>query len=449
MVPITKHSKGINMKVKRLRWWIIGLVCLGTIVNYLSRSSLSVAAPNVMQELNFTEHEYSWIVSTFQLCYTIAQPIAGYILDSVGLKVGFFVFATLWSLVNMAHALAGGWLSLAFLRGLMGLTEASAIPDGMKASAEWFPAKERGIAGGLFNAGTSVGAMLAPPLVVWALLTFQDSGLGTEMAFVITGAIGLLFSVGWFFLYRSPNEHQWITDEEKKYIEEGQEKHLADAHQKPSVRSILAQRNFWGLAIARFLADPAWGTLSFWMPLYLTKVMHMPLKEIALFAWLPFLAADFGCVAGGFLAKFFMEKLGMTTINARRSAFTVGALLMIAIGLVSIVENPYYAIALMSIGGFAHQTLSTVVITMSADLFKKNEIATVAGMAGSCAWIGQLSFTLVMGALVAVIGYGPFFVGLSVFDIIGAIVLWVLIKEPTNQTPSGLVTQEEAIINPD
>nr|WP_321240677.1 MFS transporter [uncultured Tolumonas sp.] len=437
------------MKVNKLRWWIIGLVCLGTIVNYLSRSSLSVAAPTVMQELHFTEHEYSWIVSTFQLCYTIAQPIAGYILDSVGLKVGFFVFALLWSLVNMAHALAGGWISMAFLRGLMGLTEASAIPAGMKASAEWFPAKERGIAGGLFNAGTSIGAMLAPPLVVWALLTFESSGLGTEMAFVITGGIGVLFSITWFLVYNSPNKHPWLSKEEKEYIDAGQEKHLADAHQKPSVRSILAQRNFWGLAIARFLADPAWGTLSFWMPLYLTKVMHMPLKEIALFAWLPFLAADFGCLAGGFIAKFLIEKLGMTTINARRTTFTIAALLMIAIGLVSIVDNPYYAIALMSIGGFAHQTLSTVVITMSADLFKKNEIATVAGMAGSCAWIGQLSFTLVMGALVAIIGYGPFFVGLSVFDIIGAIVLWVLIKEPTAHVPSGPITNEEAIINPE
>lgn len=163
----------MNIKVKNLRWYIIALVCLGTIVNYLSRSSLSIAAPQVMSDLNFTEKEYSWIVSAFQICYTIAQPIAGYIIDMIGLKVGFFIFAIAWSLFNMAHAFAGGWVSLAFLRGGMGLTEAAAIPAGMKASAEWFPAKERGIAGGLFNAGTSVGAMLAPPLVVWAMLTFK------------------------------------------------------------------------------------------------------------------------------------------------------------------------------------------------------------------------------------------------------------------------------------
>lgn len=117
------------------------------IVNYLSRSSLSVAAPAMMKELHFDEQQYSWVVSAFQLCYTIAQPITGYLMDVIGLKIGFFIFALLWSLINMAHALAGGWISLAFLRGLMGLTEASAIPAGIKASAEWFPTKERGIAG--------------------------------------------------------------------------------------------------------------------------------------------------------------------------------------------------------------------------------------------------------------------------------------------------------------
>jgi len=424
------------MKMTKLRWWIIALVCLGTIVNYLSRSSLSVAAPAMMKELNFNEQQYSWVVSAFQFCYTIAQPITGYLLDVVGLKIGFAIFALLWSLVNMAHALTGGWISLAFLRGLMGLTEASAIPAGIKASAEWFPTKERGIAGGLFNIGTSIGAMLAPPLVVWAMLTFADSGMGTEMAFVITGAIGVLFSITWFLIYRSPNKHPWITPKELRYIEEGQESYLQADDKKPAVKQIMKQRNFWGLALARFLADPAWGTLSFWMPLYLINVMHLPLKEIAMFAWLPFLAADFGCLAGGFLAKFFMEKLQMTTINARRTSFTIGAVLMISIGFVSITINPYIAIALMSIGGFAHQTLSTVVITMSADLYKKNEVATVAGLAGSAAWMGQLTFNLFMGALVTIIGYGPFFIALSLFDIVGAILLWVLIVDPQKVTPA-------------
>ncbi|WP_159565780.1 MFS transporter [Budvicia diplopodorum] len=423
------------MKIKNLRWWIISLVCLVTIVNYLARSSLSVAAPTLFTELHITEQQYSWIISAFQLAYTIAQPICGYILDVVGLKVGFFIFAVAWSLVNMAHAFVGSWQGLAFLRGLMGLTEASVIPAGMKTSAEWFPASERGIAGGLFNVGTSIGAMLAPPLVVWAILTFN-----WEAAFVITGGIGLVVAVIWYLIYNSPEKHPSITEEEKNYIFDGQEKHLqSTVNEKPAMGVILAQRNFWGIAVTRFLADPAWGTISFWMPLYLTQVMHMPIKEIAMFAWLPFLAADFGCVAGGFLTAFLIKRCNITTVNSRRIGFTIAAVLMTAIGFVSIVENAYIAIALISLGGFAHQMLSTLVITLASDLFKKNEVATVTGLAGSAAWAGQLSFNLLMGALVVTIGYGPFFIILGFLDLIGAVVLWTVIKDThpseTNKSP--------------
>lgn len=425
------------MKVAKLRWWIIGLVCAGTIVNYLSRNSLSVVAPALMVQLHFDEKHYSWIISAFQICYTIAQPITGYIMDVIGLKLGFFIFALAWSLVNIAHVLAGGWLSLAFLRGLMGLSEASAIPAGMKASAEWFPVNERGIAGGLFNIGTSVGAMLTIPLVAWTARTFSDSGTGNEMAFTITGILGLLFAFTWFFLYRSPQQHPWLTQKERLYIEKGQEswqKTDTQSAAKPALKQILTQRNFWGMAIARFLADPAWATLSFWMPLYLTKVMHLSLSKIALFGWLPFLAADFGCVAGGLIAKILMDVFKIDTINARRGAFSVGALLMLSLGFICITTNPYIAIALLSLGGFAHQTLSTVVITMSADLFKKDDVATVAGFAGASAWAGQLIFNLFLGLLVAKIGYAPFFIALSLFDIVGAIVLWIVIKAPPHNT---------------
>lgn len=418
------------MKVPKLRWWIIGLVCLGTIVNYLSRNSLSVAAPELMKQLHFDEQHYSWIISAFQLCYTIAQPVTGYIMDVIGLKLGFFIFALVWSLVNIAHAFAGGWLSLAFLRGLMGLTESSAIPAGMKASAEWFPSKERGIAGGIFNIGTSIGGGLALPLVAWSIVHYSAHGIGTEMAFVITGGIGVIFAFVWLKFYHSPQQHPWITKKELDYIEQGQESLPDNGRKKPALKKILKQRNFWGLAITRFLADPAWATLSFWMPFYLLNVLHLPLEQIAYYGWLPFLAADIGCLAGGFIARLLTDVFKISTINARRGAFTFGAMVMIAIGLVSITTNPYIAIALMSLGGFAHQTLSTVVITMSADLFKKNEVATVAGLAGAAAWSGQFIFNLFIGALVAVVGYAPFFVALSLFDIIGAIVLWTVIKAP-------------------
>lgn len=410
-------------KIRGLRWWMIGLIMTGSIINYLTRSTLSVAAPKVLDDLHITAQQYSWIVMAFQIAIML-QPLAGYVLDVIGLKVGYAIFAVAWSLVNMAHGLAGSWQMLAVLRGLLGLSEGSANPAGMKATAEWFPAKERGLAGGVYNIGASFGSMLAPPLVAWAILAHN-----WQFAFVVTGGLGLVWVVFWLLLYNAPDRHPALSDEERKYIAAGQEQHLRGSAKRPSIGQVLKQRNFWGIAIPRFLADPTWGTLTFWLPLYLTTVRHMNIKEIALFAWLPFLAADFGCVFGGMIAMA-LQKRGFSLINARRSAFTVGACMMMGVGFVGTVQSPYLAIALFSLAGFAHQTLSVTVITMASDLFKRNEVATVAGMAGTLGNGGVLIFTAALGALVATIGYTPFFIGLGVLDIIGAIVLWTVVREP-------------------
>ncbi|HHL0909772.1 TPA: MFS transporter [Klebsiella pneumoniae] len=424
------------MKIKGLRWWIIGLVALGTAINYLARSSLSVAASTLFTELHITEQQYSWVIMSFQMAYTLAQSVCGYILDSIGLRIGFFIFALAWSFANMAHALAINWQSLAFCRGLLGLSESAAIPAGIKATSEWFPSKERGIAGGLFNIGTSLGAMLAPPIVVWAIIYMH-----WQFAFIFTGSFGLIFAFLWLFLYRPPEKHKWISEEEKQYIAAGQEKELqSDGDKRPPLRALLKQRNFWGIAMTRFLSDPVWGTLSFWLPLYLIQVRHLPLKEIAMFAWLPFLAADIGCVAGGVLSNLLITKFNVTTVNSRRIGFTIGALLMTSLSAVGFVENVYFAIALISLGGFGHQMLSTMAMTLASDLFKKNQVATVSGMAGSAAWLGQLLFTMVMGLLVHQIGYTPFFIALSILDLIAAAIIWLTVIDPQRAVREPILT---------
>jgi MFS transporter, ACS family, hexuronate transporter len=309
------------MKIRGLRWWIIGLLMLGSILNYLTRSTLSVAAPTLLVDLHITAKQYSWVVGIFQGAIML-QPAAGYVLDVVGLKVGFAIFAIAWSLINMAHGLARTWPALAGLRGLLGLAEGSANPAGMKATAEWFPARERGLAGGVYNIGASVGSMLAPPLVVWAILTYS-----WQSAFVITGSLGLVWVVLWLWFYQSPDKHPGLSDRERDYIAAGQEKHLASDGTRPSILGIAKRRNFWGIAIPRFLADPTWGTLTFWVPLYLTQARHFDLKQIALFAWMPFLAADAGCLFGG-TVSLALQRRGVRLLNARRGAFTVGAVLM-------------------------------------------------------------------------------------------------------------------------
>jgi MFS transporter, ACS family, hexuronate transporter len=410
-------------KVKGLRWWMIGLIMLGAIINYLTRSTLAVAAPTVLKDLQITTQQYSWIIGAFQGAIML-QPLCGYVLDVLGLKRGFAIFAFMWSLVSMAHGLAHSWQAFAWLRGLLGLAEGSANPAGMKAVAEWFPARERGLAGGVFNLGASFGSMVAPPLVVWAILTHN-----WQFAFVVTGALGLIWVMLWLWLYEPPERHPLLSDAERAYILAGQETQLRGDGTRPSFLKILGQRNFWGIAIPRFLADPTWGTLTFWVPLYLTTVRHFDLKQIALFAWMPFLAADFGSMFGGLLV-IQLQKRGVTLIDARRIAFSIGACLMLGMGLVGFVESPYVAIALISLGGFAHQTLSVTVITMSSDLFRKNEVATVAGMAGTCGNAGLLISSLLIGGLVTTIGYTPFFIGLPLLDVIGAVVLWTVVREP-------------------
>jgi ACS family hexuronate transporter-like MFS transporter len=410
-------------KVKGLRWTMIALVMLGAIINYLTRSTLAVSAPTLLADLGISSKEYSYITAAFQGTIML-QPLCGYVLDVIGLKYGFAIFATAWSVICMAHGLATNWQMLALLRGLLGLAEGSANPAGMKAVSEWFPAKERGMAGGIFNIGASFGSMLAPPLVVWAILHYS-----WQSAFVITGALGLVWVAAWLLLYDSPKRHRRLSAEEARYIAAGQEQHLQGDGKRPSIASVLRMRKFWGIALPRFLADPAWGTLAFWVPLYLTTVRHFDLKQIAMFAWLPFLAADLGCLFGP-MVVLWLQKRGVRLIDARRGAFTVGACMMMGVAFVGFVESPYAAIALLSLAGFAHQSLSVTVITMSSDLFKRNEVATVAGMCGTFGNLGLLIFSLLIGGLMNSVGYTPFFVSLAVLDLVAAALLWILVREP-------------------
>jgi ACS family hexuronate transporter-like MFS transporter len=408
--------------VPGLRWWMMTLIMLGSILNYLTRQTLSVAQVQLQSSLGISPEEYSWITGAFQGTIML-QPICGYVLDVIGLKLGLAIFVVAWSVIGMAHAKAGSWQSLAFLRGLMGFAEGSANPAGMKATAEWFPARERGFAGGIYNIGASAGMMLAAPLVA-----FTVAFMNWQSAFVISGGLGLVWVGLWLFFFQSPSRHTWLSTQERDYIRAGQEKSL-DSAGKPSIREIIKQRNFWGIALPRFLADPTWGALSFWLPLYLANERHWDLKAIAMFSWLPFLAADIGCLFGGLLAATLQKYMAVSLINARRLAFTAGAGLMISVAFAGVVDDPYVAILLFSLAGFAHQTLSVTVITMSSDLFRRSEVATVAGMAGTFGNAGVLIFTLSVGALVSQIGYSPFFVSLSILDIIGAIVLWTFVRE--------------------
>jgi ACS family hexuronate transporter-like MFS transporter len=409
--------------IRGLRWWLIALVMAGTAINFLTRSVLGVAAPTMNAELHIDEWHYSWITTAFQLGIMM-QPLAGYFLDLVGLRRGLALFAAAWGVTTMAHGLANSWQALIGLRGVLGMAEGSGHPGGLKVVAEYFPAKERGFATGIYNIGASLGGVLAPPLVLAAVLLAD-----WRLAFVASGALGLVWAGLWLLWYRPRAENKVLGAAERAYIEAGQEAHLQAAGRKPSFREIAGQRNFWGIALPRFLADPTWGTLLFWLPLYLTSVRGFDLKAIALTFWLPFVAADLGCLFGPWIA-FRLQRRGMDLIKARKCAFTLGALLMTGMLFVPLVESPAAAIALLCLGAFAHQTLSITVIALTSDLFRGHEIGTVAGSAGLFANLGVLLFGLAMGGFVASIGYTPFFIALGLLDLAGAALLWTLVRAP-------------------
>ena len=410
-------------KFRYVRWTVIGLFVGAMILNYLSRSIMGVAAPTIMAEQDITTAEYSWITGAFQLGIML-QPVCGYVLDVVGLKVGLALFAAAWSLLTMAHGLATGWLGFAGLRGVLGLVEGAAQPAGMKIVAQWFPARERGLAAGIYNIGASFGAVFAAPLVAWAIFNGN-----WRLAFLITGGLGLVWLIPWLFWYAPPARQRAIHEDERQLILAGQEAQPPGTRLRPVLGKLLRRRELWAIASARFLADPVWGMLSLWMPIYLVQVRHFDLKQIALFAWLPFLAADLGCLFGPALAAW-LHRRGMHLIDARRVAFTLGAVMMTGMMFVSAVGSPILAVALLCLGGFAHQTLSVTVITMSSDLFPQHEVGTATGTAGMAANLGVLIFTLVLGSLVDQVGYQPFFILLGVVDLIGALLLWTLIRKP-------------------
>lgn len=405
------------------RWFMVALVTLGTILCYLTRNTISAAAPTLQSDLHVTTQQYSWIVATFSACYTIAQPIAGYVLDTLGTKVGYTLFGAMWGIFCIGAAFTNSWQGLALFRGLGGFAESAMIPAGLKSVTEWFPDRERSVAVGYFNVGSSMGAIIAPPMVAWAIYIHS-----WRLAFVIVGIASIVWALGWYLVYNRPGQCKSLSKEEYNYITEGQpEKTTVE---KVRIGQLLRQRKFWGIALPRFLAEPAWGTFNAWIPLFMVHTYGFNLKDIAMFAWIPMLFADMGCVIGGYLPGIFQRTFGVNIVVSRKLVVTMGAALMILPGMVGLFSSPFVAIALLCVGGFAHQSLSGALITLSSDMFDACEVATANGFTGMAAWTASTLFALVVGALADTLGFSPLFAVLAAFDVIGAIILWVLLRSP-------------------
>jgi ACS family hexuronate transporter-like MFS transporter len=369
-----------------------------------------------------SNEEYSFVVSAFQFCYALMQPVAGYVNDFLGPRLGYCIFALVWGIAATLHGFAGNWQQLAGFRGLLGISESTAMPTGVKVSTLWFPAKERSVAVGWFNSGTSIGAMIGAPLAIWLATTWN-----WQVAFIATGLLGVGLSVIWYTLYRNPENSSILSDKERAYIVAGRE--ADDIHGKPSVKAVFTEKRFYAVAAARFLTEPAWQMLQFWIPIYMVTVRGMDIRQFALFAWLPFLGADLGCICGGYLGPFFHKYCKMTLINSRIAGIGVGACCMIGPALVSFAYDPIVAILCFSLGGFAQQVFSSLLWAMMGDLFEKKDVATASGFSGMFAYLGGMSFTLLIGQKATAWGFEPLFACLVCFDIVAFLIIAFVIGE--------------------
>ncbi|HED1540556.1 TPA: MFS transporter [Kluyvera cryocrescens] len=410
--------------VKNLRWWVLVLFLLGVTVNYITRNSLGILAPELKTSLGITTEQYSWIVGAFQLAYTLFQPLCGWLIDVIGLKLGFMICAGLWALTCLLHAGAGNWLHLAILRFFMGGAEAAATPANAKTIGEWFPKSERPVAAGWAGVGFSIGAMLAPPIIYFAHASF-----GWQGAFMFTGVLAAAWVVLWWAFYHNPDKHPNLSKEELEFIRQDNEPPAVKLPFLTALKTVGKNKRFYGIAIPAFMAEPAWAVMSFWVPLYLSKAYSMDLKQIALFAWLPFLAADLGSVASGYLTKLYVRLFGCSRVNSIVASSVSGAFLMISLAAMAFTNNPYVAIALISIGGFGHQIISCMLSALVVESFDKGQMATVNGMRGSAAWIASFAFSLIIGVTADKIGFNPLFIAMGFFDLIGACFLVTFIAE--------------------
>lgn len=417
--------------VKNLRWWVLVLFLLGVTVNYITRNSLGIIAPELKATLGITTEQYSWIVGAFQLAYTIFQPLCGWLIDVIGLKLGFMICATLWALACIAHAGAGSWLHLAMLRFFMGGAEAAATPANAKTIGEWFPKSERPIAAGWAGVGFSIGAMLAPPIIYFAHASF-----GWQGAFMFTGALALLWVVLWWAFYQTPEKHPNLSKSELEYIKQDNEAPPVKQPFFTALKTVSKNKRFYGIAIPAFMAEPAQAVLSFWVPLYRERARHgfEADRHVRLAAVSRRRSRQRGqrlphppvCS----LVRLYASELGDRQLGNRRVPDALPAL-------VAITRDPYITIILISIGGFGHQIISCMLSALVVESFDKGQMATVNGMRGSAAWIASFLFSLLIGVTADKIGFNPLFIAMGFFDLIGAVFWWHLLLNVAPSAPES------------
>lgn len=398
----TMVADGVIAKIGRYRWTICALLFFATTINYIDRQVLGILAPTLSREIGWNEQQYSAIVSWFTIAYALGFLGAGRIMDRFGTRRGFAASIVMWSVSAISTAFARTTAQFGFARFALGLGESGNFPASIKTVGEWFPARERAFATGIFNAGSNVGAIITPILVPWITLTW-----GWRAAFVVTGALGFIWLVAWLMIYRPPDQHSKVSTEELQHIRSDP----ADPVVAVRWSKLLKHRQTWAFAIGKFMTDPVWWFYLFWLPKFLDARYGIQLSHLAMPLVVIYVLADGGSVFGGWLSGSLIKR-GWSVNAGRKVTMLIAALLIVPTMFAPAANSLWMAVALVSVAAAAHQWWSANIFTLSSDMFPRAAIGSVVGIGGFFGAMGGVLFQRATGWLLQHNGsnYAPVFI---------------------------------------
>ena len=423
------------MKVKGLRWIIIGLIFIATVINYIDRSALGIMWGGLDKEgtiahsLNLTKEDYALILNIFMVAYALGQLFSGKLFDKVGTRIGYVISIGVWGLSSFLHSTVRGLLSIAIFRSTLGLSEAGNWPGAVKSNAEWFPIKERAIAQGLFNAGASIGSVIAPLLIATLFVAY-----GWRITFMIVGSFGIIWIIPWLLINKAgPKKHPWITKEEQKFIVEGQSKadqKATEGTKGKSLKEILSYKESWAVVVGRFFLEPIWWLFVGWMPIYLFDVYGFNVKEVGMFLWVPYVGAAVGSIAGGFVSGKIIAKTNSID-KGRKTTILIGGIIML-LGLIATVligdtAEKFVAIVFLVLFGF--QFAISNVQTLPSDFFSGKSVGSLAGLGGMIGVFSVIVMNFLVPLVVDKFSYTPIFIAIAIFVPLGVAAIYFFAKK--------------------
>ena len=381
------------------RWTICALVFFATTINYLDRQVISLLKPILEKEFDWSESDYSNIVAAFQLAYAFGMLGVGSVIDKIGSKLGYAISLVLWSIASIMHAFASSTFGFGVARAFLGVTEAGNFPAAIKVVAEWFPKKERAFATGIFNSGTNIGAVIAPLIVPWLALTYS-----WQMAFIATGAVGFVWLIFWFLLYRAPSKHKLVNAAELEHIQSDVDFEKADGSNSEEDipwSKLLTYKQTWAFAVGKFLSDGVWWFFLFWLPAFLISEYKLVGMEISFPVAVVYMMAGVGSVAGGWLPMWFTNTKGWDMVRSRKTSMLIYAIfpILVMFSQAAGSYNMWYAVFIIGVAMAAHQAWSANILTTVSDMFPKKSIGAVIGIGGMVGGFGSITVAKTAGAL--------------------------------------------------